>query len=24
MAIKSGSSVPGMGRSFHGGLTFQF
>jgi outer membrane receptor protein involved in Fe transport len=24
MAIKSGTSVPGMGRNFHGGLTFQF
>ena len=22
--IKSGASVPGMGRSFHGGLTFRF
>ena len=24
MAIKSGASVPGMGRNIHGGLTFQF
>ncbi len=24
MAIMAGTSVPGMGRSFHGGLTFQF
>jgi iron complex outermembrane receptor protein len=24
MAIKMGTAVPGMGRSFHGGLTFQF
>jgi iron complex outermembrane receptor protein len=24
MAIKAGASVPGMGRNFHGGLTFEF
>jgi outer membrane receptor protein involved in Fe transport len=24
MAIKSGNSLPGMGRNFHDGLTFRF